>query len=194
MTTRLLFVRSLLASAVTAGLLATAACGSSSKPASEPATPLGVEGVAVLESRSGSTTTGEARFVDRGDSVEITLTVAGTAPGMHGVHVHMVGDCSAPDATSAGDHFNPDTHQHGAPGGVSEHHAGDFGNIEVGDDGTGTLTLVQPDITLGEGARSIAGRAIIVHEKADDFQTQPTGDSGGRIACGVIKVSGVDAP
>jgi superoxide dismutase, Cu-Zn family len=189
MTTRLPLFTSLLASA----LLAAACGGSGTKPAAEPETKLGTEGVAVLESRSGSTTTGEARFVDRGDSVEITLNVAGATPGNHGVHVHMVGDCSAPDASSAGDHFNPDTHQHGAPGGVTEHHAGDFGNIEVGEGGTGTLTLVQPDITLGEGARSIAGRAIIVHEKADDFQTQPTGDSGGRIACGVIKVGAPDA-
>jgi Cu-Zn family superoxide dismutase len=183
MTTRVHRFSSLLAAA----LLLAACGGSSSKPAAEPTTPLGAEGVAVLESRSGSTTTGEARLVDRGDSVEITLTVAGASPGNHGVHIHMVGDCSAPDASSAGDHFNPDTHQHGAPG-VSEHHAGDLGNIEVGDDGTGTLTLVQPEVTLGEGGRSIAGRAVVVHEKADDFQTQPTGDSGGRIACGVIKV------
>jgi Cu-Zn family superoxide dismutase len=189
MTTRVHRFPSLLATA----LLVTAACGgSSSKPAAEPTSPLGVEGVAVLESRSGSTTTGEARFVDRGDSVEVTLTVAGATPGNHGVHIHMIGDCSAPDAKSAGDHFNPDTHQHGAPG-VAEHHAGDLGNIEVADDGTGTLTLVQPDVTLGEGGRSIAGRALVVHEKADDFQTQPTGDSGGRIACGVIKVGAAEA-
>jgi Cu-Zn family superoxide dismutase len=189
MTTRVHRFSSLLAAA----LLLAACGGSSSKPAAEPTSPLGVEGVAVLESRSGSTTTGEARFVDRGDSVEVTLTVAGATPGNHGVHVHMIGDCSAPDATSAGDHFNPDAHQHGAPG-VAEHHAGDLGNIEVGDDGTGTLTVTQPNITLAEGGRSIAGRALVVHEKADDFQTQPTGDSGGRIACGVIKVGAPATP
>jgi Cu-Zn family superoxide dismutase len=169
-------------------ILALAACGgSSSKPAAEPATTPGVEGVAVLESRSDSAATGEARFVDRGDSVEVTLNVAGATPGKHGVHIHEVGDCSSPDAKSAGEHFNPGTHQHGAPG-VGDHHAGDFGNIEIAEDGTGTLTLIQPGITLGKGPTSIADRALVLHEKADDFQTQPSGDSGNRIACGVIKV------
>lgn len=163
------------------------ACGSSSRKADEPAQSLGVEGVAVLEARSGSGVTGEARFLDRGDSVEVTVNVAGATPGRHGVHVHEIGDCSAPDAKSAGDHFNPAGHQHGAPG-VAEHHAGDLGNIDVAEDGTGTMTIVMPGVTLTPGAMSYADRALVVHANEDDFETQPSGDAGDRVACGVIRV------
>ena len=163
------------------------ACGGGSKKPEEPQPPgPGTEGVAVLEARSGSNVTGEARFVDTGDGVEISINIAGASPGRHGVHVHAVGDCSAPDAKSAGEHFNPASHQHGAPG-VAEHHAGDFGNMEVGDDGTGTMTLVVPGLRLVAGPMSIADRALVIHAKEDDFQTQPSGDSGDRIACGVIR-------
>ena len=183
MTTRASSFASLWASLAAGALIA---CGGSSKTPDHPPGPApGTEGVAVLESRSGSNVTGEARLLDTGDGVQVTVTVAGATPGKHGVHVHQVGDCSAPDAKSTGDHFNPETHQHGAPG-VPEHHVGDFGNIEVGDDGNGTLTLVVPGATLTPGPMSLTDRAVVVHASEDDFTTQPSGNSGDRVACGVI--------
>jgi Cu-Zn family superoxide dismutase len=174
--------------------VAVVACGGSKKEAAGPSGPTpGTEGVAVLEPRSGSAVTGEARFVDTGTGVEVSVNVAGATPGKHGVHVHEIGDCIAPDATSAGEHFNPGSHQHGAPGGA-DHHIGDFGNLEVGEDGTGTLTLVIEGATLAPGHKSFADRALVIHAQEDDFQTQPSGNSGDRIACGVIRVQEKPAP
>jgi Cu-Zn family superoxide dismutase len=163
------------------------ACGGHGKPPASPDEPSHVQGVAVLESRSGSNVTGEARFTDKGTDVELTITVAGAEPGLHGVHIHEKGDCSSPDAKSAGDHYNPTSMEHGAPGDMP-HHAGDMGNLEVGADGTGTATITLPGVTLTPGDHSLAGRAIVVHAKEDDFRTQPSGNSGDRVACGVIKV------
>jgi Cu-Zn family superoxide dismutase len=101
--------------------------------------------------------------------------------------VHQFGDCSAPDATSAGGHFNPSDHPHGAPD-ADERHAGDMGNIEANDQGVATLDYVDKVMKL-DGPGSIIGHAVIVHEKADDLKSQPTGDAGGRIACGVVGVA-----
>ena len=139
---------------------------------------------AAIEGRSGSKLTGEAVFSEVDGKVQVIVTVAGAPPGKHAVHVHETGDCSAPDAKSAGSHFNPDGHAHGAPDSAA-HHAGDFGNMDVGPDGAGKLEIATKDLTVGPGSRSVAGRAIIVHEKPDDF-SQPVGNAGGRIGCGVI--------
>jgi superoxide dismutase, Cu-Zn family len=138
---------------------------------------------AALEPRSGSTTTGfvEARAMDGG--THLTIRVANATPGKHGVHLHETGDCSAPDASSAGAHWAPAGHPHGAPGAGS--HGGDLGNIEVGEDGTGALS-----IHVMHPLDEVKGKALVVHAKEDDLTTQPAGDSGDRIACGVI----VDAP
>ena len=141
--------------------------------------------MATIEGRSGQSLTGEAEFMMHGGQLMITVTVKGAPPGVHAVHIHEKGDCSAPDATSAGGHFNPGGHPHGAPD-AKEHHAGDFGNMEVGADGRGQLMIHSTDLALS-GPNSVIGRAIIIHEKADDFVTQPTGNAGGRIGCGVIK-------
>lgn len=139
-----------------------------------------------IEARSGSTVKGEAVFSEAGGKVHVVVTVTGATPGLHAVHVHETGDCSAPDAKSAGSHFNPDgpDHKHGAPDGV-EHHAGDFGNMEVGANGTGIIDLTTSSLTVSPGPRSVVGRAIIVHEKVDDF-SQPVGNAGARVGCGVI--------
>ena len=139
---------------------------------------------AVIEGRSGSNLKGEAVFTEVDGKVQVVVMVAGAPPGKHAVHVHETGDCSAPDAKSAGGHFNPDGHAHGAPD-SSQHHAGDFGNMDVGPEGAGKLELSTKDLTVTTGPRSVAGRAIIVHEKPDDFG-QPVGNAGGRIGCGVI--------
>jgi len=142
--------------------------------------------VAVLEGRSGQAVSGRATFTTMVDGgVRITLELRGATPGPHAVHLHTVGDCSAPDASSAGPHFDPDQHPHGGPG-HTPHHAGDFGNMSVGTDGRGYLELVSPDLTLDSGPRGIVGRSLVVHEKADDLASQPAGNSGARIACGVV--------
>jgi Cu-Zn family superoxide dismutase len=138
-----------------------------------------------IESRSGSTLTGDVTFTQNGDKVDVVVKVSGATPGDHAVHVHETGDCSAPDAKSAGGHFNPNGMQHGAPT-AEMHHPGDFGNLTVGADGTGTLTISAPMLTVTEGPMSVIGKAVIVHEKVDDFTTQPTGNAGGRQGCAVI--------
>jgi superoxide dismutase, Cu-Zn family len=140
---------------------------------------------AMLEARSGSTVSGIAEFLMHGDEMQITVILKGATPGLHAVHVHEKGDCSAPDASSAGGHFNPGGHQHGAPD-AKEHHAGDFGNITISAAGTGRLMIHSHDLAL-VGPNSVIGHALIIHEKADDFVSQPTGNAGGRIACGVIQ-------
>jgi len=140
---------------------------------------------AMIEARSGSSLAGEATFTEVEGGVKVVVTVRSAPAGSHAVHIHEKGDCSAPDAASAGPHFNPDGHSHGGPG-DAQHHAGDFGNMEVGEDGGGTLEITTSGLTIADGPRSVAGRAIIVHEKADDFVTQPTGNAGGRIGCGAI--------
>ncbi|MGH9321253.1 MAG: superoxide dismutase family protein, partial [Vicinamibacteria bacterium] len=108
-------------------------------------------------------------------------------PGSHAVHIHEVGDCSAPDAGSAGGHWNPTGAEHGQRGGES-YHAGDLGNVDVGSDGTGVITIDAEDISLEpEGEPSAMGKAIVVHSGPDDFATQPDGAAGERIGCGVIE-------
>lgn len=141
---------------------------------------------ATLESRSNSTATGTARFEQVGNQLKVSIQIAGATSGQHGLHIHVVGDCSDPVAKSAGDHFNPAKHEHGGPG--TEHkHAGDLGNIVVGEDGKGTVELLTDQLSVNTGEIAIMGRSIVLHEKPDDLTTQPSGNSGVRIACGVIK-------
>ncbi|MGE0401748.1 MAG: superoxide dismutase family protein [Kofleriaceae bacterium] len=140
---------------------------------------------AELAPASKSKVKGTIEFKEVDGGVEVTANVEGLKPGDHAYHVHEKGDCSAPDATSAGGHFNPSNKKHGSPD-AEEHHEGDFGNLTAGKDGKATKTFVMKGITLAEGPTSIVGKGFIVHEKKDDFKTQPTGNAGGRIACGVI--------
>ncbi|HEX8437861.1 superoxide dismutase family protein [Archangium sp.] len=138
-----------------------------------------------LESRSGSSTTGTATFTQDGDQVTLTLEVSGATPGKHGAHIHQLGDCSAADASSAGPHWNPASKTHGAPD--TNHHLGDLGNIEIGQDGKGRLTLSKKEWKLGDGsAEDVVGKAVVIHAGEDDLVTDPAGNSGGRVACGVI--------
>lgn len=145
--------------------------------------------VAPLEAKSGSHLTGEAFFVkEEGGRIAFGVTVKNVSPGKHAVHIHENGDCSAADAASAGGHWNPTNEEHGQWG-VEPFHLGDIGNIEVGEDGQGTLTLSTDLWTLdedGKRARSVVGKSVVVHAGADDFTTQPSGASGARIGCGVI--------
>ncbi len=143
-----------------------------------------------LSPRTDTTANGEVVFTQEGDGVAIVAHIVDAPPGTHGLHVHEVGDCSAPDFKSAGGHFNPTGAIHGAPT-DAEHHAGDLGNIEVGEDGTAHVELTSAMLTVEEGPNSVVGRAVVLHEKADDFVTQPTGAAGGRIACGVVELEGM---
>jgi superoxide dismutase, Cu-Zn family len=138
-----------------------------------------------LLARSGSHLSGQATFTNVAEGVKVTVLVAGAPPGPLATHVHEKGDCSAPDAKSAGEHFNPTQKQHGVPPDV-ERHVGDLGNIEIKADGTGATEVVVKGASLQAGdTNSFLGRAIIVHEKQDDG-AQPSGNAGGRIGCGVI--------
>jgi Cu-Zn family superoxide dismutase len=143
--------------------------------------------VAVLHATAGSTVAGTVTFTKSGDEVKVVADITGLKPGKHGFHIHEFGDCTAPDAKSAGGHFNPGGHQHGAPD-ATDRHAGDLGNIEADATGKAHLDLTDKVMKLS-GPDSILGLAVIVHEKADDLKTQPTGDAGGRVACGVIGVA-----
>lgn len=172
-----------------AALLALAATMQAQEPAAKAsAADKPVEkAIAVLHPTKDSETTGTIVFEKSGDSVRVTGEVRGLTPGKHGFHIHEFGDCSAPDATSAGGHFNPTDVPHGAPKG-DKHHIGDLGNIEADDSGVAKVD-VKADFLKFEGPTSILGRGLIVHAGEDDLKTQPTGDAGGRVACGVIGVA-----
>jgi Cu-Zn family superoxide dismutase len=141
-----------------------------------------------LKPTVGSTTKGTVRFKQQDGKLQIDADIAGLAPGVHGFHLHEKGDCSAPDGTSAGGHFNPASQQHGGPEHAA-HHGGDFGNITADASGKAKLSLSVPtsQISLDDGAPgNIIGRGMIVHADPDDFVTQPTGNAGKRLACGVV--------
>lgn len=143
--------------------------------------------MAEIQSASGSTLTGEAVFEETAGGVTMTLTVQGATPGTHAVHLHESGDCSAPDGTSAGPHWNPMNEAHGNRSGGGEFHAGDIANLEVGDDGTGTLEVTADDWTIGtDDASDVIGKAVIIHASPDDFVSQPSGNAGARVGCGVV--------
>ena len=166
---------------VAAAGLALVAYGASAQKAAFPTAK------ATLEARSSSTVSGWAMFSEQyAGGVKVVVHVEKAPPGTHGLHIHENGDCSNPEAKSAGGHFNPGTMDHAGPM-DEKHHAGDLGNIEVKADGTGDLEIVSKMLTVKEGPNSVVGRAVIFHEKADDLKTQPTGNAGGRLACGVIK-------
>jgi len=130
---------------------------------------------------------GSATFTGGDHGVTLVLEVSGVSPGEHAFHLHEIGDCSSPDGKSAGGHWNPAGEDHGRWGTVP-FHLGDVGNLNVGEDGTASLTVTTDLWSIGSGeATDIVGRAVIVHAGVDDFTSQPTGAAGGRIGCGVIR-------
>lgn len=153
----------------------------------------GPTATATLLGLGGSGVSGTIRFMTQGDEVHVEGDVYGLAPGLHGIHIHEYGDCSSADGESAGAHFNPANHPHGAPGQAS--HPGDLGNLEADANGTARLSLDVPQITVDTESLGIIGRSVVVHELADDLQTQPSGNSGPRLACAVIRAdAGPTAP
>ena len=132
---------------------------------------------------------GTAVFEDTEKGLAVNVEIANVSPGPHGIHIHEKGSCED-SGNGAGGHYNPAGAQHGflPKDGFAGAHAGDFGNIEVGPDGKGSRKLVLPELTVEGGKYNVAGRAVILHEKQDDFG-QPTGNAGGRVGCGVIEAS-----
>ena len=146
------------------------------------------QAVAQLSPTQGNTARGTLAFRSENGFVRVEGQLSGLSPGSHGIHVHENGDCSAPDASSAGEHFNPTGQPHGSPD-SAQRHVGDFGNVEAGADSTVSISLSDSVITLS-GANSVVGKAVVVHANADDLRTQPSGNSGPRVACGVIQMEG----
>jgi Cu-Zn family superoxide dismutase len=134
---------------------------------------------------SGSNVRGTVTFERESGGVHVTADLTGLTPGTHGFHIHEKGDCSAPDGSSAGGHFNPTGMQHGSPD-AEPHHMGDLGNIVADSSGAAHYDHVVSFLSLS-GANSIVGKAVVVHMNADDLTSQPAGNAGARIACGVIR-------
>jgi len=146
----------------------------------------GPKASATLDSKSCSQAKGEITFVAKGDDVLINGQFSGLKPNSeHGIHVHEKGDCSAVDATSAGGHFNPETKMHGSPD-SGMNHAGDLPNIKSDSNGNAMYTVKLHGFSVTTGPTGIVGRSVVVHRDADDYKSQPAGNSGPRIACGMI--------
>lgn len=141
---------------------------------------------AVLHDASGKEV-GKARLQQVGKGIKVTLQASKLAAGTHGVHIHAVGKCDAPDFASAGPHWNPTGRQHGKdnPAGM---HKGDLPNIITGNNGRGTLAFTVEGVVLGD-LLDADGAALVVHAATDDYKTDPSGNSGARIACGVLSAS-----
>jgi Cu-Zn family superoxide dismutase len=147
----------------------------------------GQKASANLESRSGSNTKGTVNFVWQGSDVLVTGNFSGLRPNAEqGFHVHEKGDCSAPDAMSAAGHFNPDAKAHGMPG-SGHNHAGDMPNIKSDANGNAVYSAKLSGFAINNGPNGILGRSVVVHRDPDDYKSQPAGNSGPRIACGLIK-------
>jgi Cu-Zn family superoxide dismutase len=143
---------------------------------------------ATLAPTKGNQAAGMVSFVQRGSTVYVDARITGLSPGPHGFHVHEKGDCRAPDGSSAGGHFNPASTPHAGPD-SAQRHAGDLGNLVADANGIAVYRVQVSGISLGTAADSIIGRAVIVHAAADDLRTQPSGNSGARVACGLISKS-----
>jgi superoxide dismutase, Cu-Zn family len=155
----------------------------SQTPGEKSSAPL--KAVAVLHPTAGNKVSGTVTFTEVADGVQVRAEISGLTPGNHGFHVHEFGDCSAADAASAGAHFNPTKQPHAGPD-APERHVGDMGNVQADASGKAKLEYVDHQISLTNDERSVIGRSVVVHAKADDLKSQPAGDSGARIACGVI--------
>jgi len=160
-----------------------AACQSTSSPKPDEA----ARATAALQPTKGSKAFGEATFEQVGDKVRVIVFAQGLKPGAeHGFHIHEAGDCGSGDGMSAKGHFNPHGKPHGDPK-SAERHAGDLPSLKAGKDGRARIDATVDAISIGQGAGNIVGRGLIIHADPGDYKTQPTGNAGARIACGVIK-------
>jgi Cu-Zn family superoxide dismutase len=139
-----------------------------------------------LLARSGSTVSGTVNFTETEGRLRVEARVTGLTPGEHGFHIHEVGDCSAPDASSAKGHFNPTAKAHGHHAG-DEHHGGDMPNLIANAQGEAKYSAELRGLSLS-GANGVVGRSVVIHADPDDYKSQPAGNSGKRVACGVIAV------
>lgn len=140
-----------------------------------------------FQSKSGSSVTGNAVFSEKNGKVTFTAKLSGLKPGAHAIHIHEKSDCSAADASSAGGHWNPTFKNHGKWG-SDAYHKGDIGNFTADASGNGSITMTTDEwcIGCGDATKDVLGKGLIVHEGADDFTTQPSGNAGGRVACSAI--------
>ncbi len=142
-----------------------------------------------LQPTEGNDVSGKVTFTPEPSGVQVVADITGLSPGKHGFHIHENGDCSAPDASSAGGHYAPNNSPHGAPDDpANQRHVGDLGNITADASGNAEYNRVDNIISL-DGNNSIVGKAVIVHSGEDDLKSQPSGDAGNRVACGVIQMS-----
>ena len=177
-------IHSTLPLVVAVALAGCSSIGGGAKPAADPAATKTKAAVATLSPSATGGPTGLVSFALAGAGVDVHVVATGLAPGsVHGFHVHEKGNCASADFTSAGGHFNPENHPHGPQSG--EHHMGDMPNLLADPQGNIDTRFTLAGVTLS-GANGIVDRAVIVHAGPDDYATQPTGNSGGRIACGVI--------
>jgi len=151
------------------------------------AAPEVTKAVAVLNPTEGNKVHGVVTFTQAGANVKVVAHIEGLTPGKHGFHIHEFGDCSSKDGSSAGGHFNPGNAPHGSPE-AAQRHAGDMGNIEADQNGVAHLEY-NDTVAKMNGHGAIVGHGMIVHANPDDLKTQPTGNAGGRLACGVIGVA-----
>ena len=151
-----------------------------------PAMAAGPSATAVMRPASGSQAHGSVKLTQMGDRVKVEGEIAGLEPGRHGFHIHDKGDCSAPDAASAGAHFNPGGKKHGGTEGA-DRHGGDLGNLTANEYGKAEVSVMVDGISVGTGPNGVIGKGLIVHADPDDMKTDPAGNSGARIACGAIE-------
>ena len=143
-----------------------------------------------LEPKSDSQVSGTVTLEEKDGYVSILANMTGLSAGTHAIHIHQTADCSSPDGKSTGGHWNPTGQPHGKWGDATGYHKGDIGNFEVGEDGNGTISMTTDEwcIGCGDDTKDILGKAIIVHQGADDFTSQPSGAAGARVSCaGIIE-------
>ena len=183
----LTIVASLAMTACSTSINTAAPSSSEAAPAASPGK--GVQSIARLEATKGSQVTGTVQFFPQPDgSVRVRGRVEALAPNTeHGFHVHEKGDCSSGDGLSAGGHFNPGQQAHGKFGDSKAHHTGDLPSLDADTQGVAVVDFVSKELKLDRGSNGILGRSLIVHNDPDDYTTQPTGNSGARLACAVIE-------
>ena len=142
-----------------------------------------------FQPKNNSNLSGTVTFTEENGEVTMTADISGLNEGMHAIHLHENGDCSAEDGSSAGGHWNPTNEQHGEWGSADGYHKGDIGNFDVNAEGNGSVTFTTDQWCIGcdDANKNILGKAVIIHDGVDDYTSQPSGAAGNRIGCAVIE-------